>query len=40
MAISFTFSDEEKTLTDKEIDGMMQKIIISCEKELGAEIRK
>ena len=40
MAISFTFSDEEKTLTDKEIDGMMQKIIASYEKELGAEIRK
>lgn len=40
MAISFTFSDEEKTLTDKEIDDMMQKIIASYEKELGAEIRK
>jgi phenylalanyl-tRNA synthetase beta chain len=40
MAISFTFLDEEKTLTDKEIDGMMNKIIVSYEKELGAEIRK
>ncbi len=40
MAISFTFLDEEKTLTDKEIDGMMNKIIASYEKELGAEIRK
>jgi phenylalanyl-tRNA synthetase beta chain len=40
MAVSFTFLDEEKTLTDKEIDGMMNKIISSYEKELGAEIRK
>jgi len=40
MAISFTFLDEEKTLTDKEIDGMMNKIIASYEKELNAEIRK
>ncbi len=40
MAISFTFLDEEKTMTDKEIDGMMSKIIGAYEKELGAEIRK
>ena len=40
MAISFTFLDEEKTLTDVEIDGMMNKIIGTYEKELGAEIRK
>jgi phenylalanyl-tRNA synthetase beta chain len=40
MAISFTFLDEEKTLTDKEIDSMMSKIIGAYEKELGAEIRK
>ena len=40
MAVSFTFLDEEKTMTDKEIDGMMQKIISSYEKELNAEIRK
>ena len=40
MAISFTFLDEEKTLTDKDIDGMMNKIISSYEKELNAEIRK
>lgn len=39
-AISFTFSDREKTLTDNEIDSMMNKIIVSFEKELGAEIRK
>lgn len=40
LAISFTFSDKEKTLTDKEIDTMMNKIIVSYEKDLSAEIRK
>jgi phenylalanyl-tRNA synthetase beta chain len=40
MAISFTFSDEEKTLTDKEVDGMILKLVQGFEKELGAEIRK
>jgi len=40
MAIKFTFLDEEKTLTDKEIDGWMNKIMTTLEKELGAEIRK
>lgn len=40
LAINFTFLDEEKTLTDKEIDGWMQKIMTSIEKETGAEIRK
>ena len=40
LAINFTFLDEEKTLTDKEIDGWMGKIMTALEKELGAEIRK
>lgn len=40
MAISFTFLDEEKTMTDKEIDSMMNRIIGAYEKELGAEVRK
>ncbi len=40
MAISFTFLDKEKTMTDKEIDGMMNKIIMALEKDLNAEIRK
>lgn len=40
MAVSFNFLDEEKTLTDKEVDEMMQKIIVTFEKELNAEIRK
>lgn len=40
MAISFTFTDEEKTLTDKEADSMVAKLIQALEKEAGAEIRK
>jgi phenylalanyl-tRNA synthetase beta chain len=40
MAVSFTFLDKEKTLTDKEIDGWMNKIMTTLEKELNAEIRK
>lgn len=40
MALSFTFRDPEKTLTDKEIDGWMQRIMQTLEKELPAEIRK
>ncbi|MFT3825586.1 MAG: phenylalanine--tRNA ligase subunit beta [Chitinophagaceae bacterium] len=40
LAVTFTFLDAEKTLTDKEIDGMMDKIMSSLEKEVQAEIRK
>jgi phenylalanyl-tRNA synthetase beta chain len=40
MAVNFTFQDKEKTLTDKEIDGWMQKIMTTLERELGAEIRR
>jgi len=40
LAISFTFIDEEKTLTDKEIDAMMNKIMTTFEEKLSAEIRK
>ena len=40
VAVSFTFLDEEKTLTDKEIDDWMSKIMTTLEKELNAEIRK
>ncbi len=39
-ALSFILQDEEKTLTDKQIDGIMQKLILNFEKEAGAEIRK
>ncbi|AFD05535.1 phenylalanine--tRNA ligase subunit beta [Solitalea canadensis] len=38
-ALSFVIQDEEKTLTDKQIDGIMQKLIAGFEK-VGAEIRK
>lgn len=40
MAISFLFSDDEKTLTDKEVDGMVAKLVQNFETELAAEIRK
>jgi len=40
MAVNFIFLDPEKTLTDKEIDGWMSKIITTLETELSAEIRK
>jgi phenylalanyl-tRNA synthetase beta chain len=40
LAVSFTFLDEEKTLTDKEIEGMVNKIMGALEKEVQAEIRK
>jgi phenylalanyl-tRNA synthetase beta chain len=40
LAVSFTFLDEEKTLTDKEIDGWMSKIMTGLERDLQAEIRK
>ena len=40
LAVSFTFLDDEKTLTDKEIDAMMAKIISYYEKDLMAEVRR
>ena len=40
IAVNFTFLDEEKTLTDGEIDGWMKKIMQGLEKEFQAEIRK
>lgn len=40
LAVNFTFLDEEKTLTDKEIDGWMNQIMQTLEKEVQAEIRK
>jgi phenylalanyl-tRNA synthetase beta chain len=39
-ALSFTLQDEEKTLTDKAIDSVIQKLIYNFGKEAGAEIRK
>ena len=40
MAISMTFLDEEKTLTDTEIDSMMQSLMSTLKTDLHAEIRK
>ena len=40
LAVNFTFLDDEKTLTDKEIDSMMNRIMLTLEQELKAEIRK
>lgn len=39
-ALSFLLQDEEKTLTEKQIEGTMQKLIATFEKQVGAEIRK
>ena len=38
-AVSFTLQDNEKTLTDKQIDKIMSKLQSSFEKQLGAELR-
>jgi phenylalanyl-tRNA synthetase beta chain len=40
LAVSFTFLDEDKTLTDKEIETMVSRIVSALEKEVQAEIRK
>ena len=39
-AVSFTFLDPGKTLTDKEIDSVMDKLVKTFETQLQAEIRK
>ena len=38
-AIAITLQDDEKTLQDKQIDAVMQKITQSLEKRLGASLR-
>ncbi|WP_421920239.1 phenylalanine--tRNA ligase subunit beta [Marinifilum sp.] len=38
-AVSFILQDTEKTLNDKQIEKIMQKLIKSYEKQLGAELR-
>lgn len=40
MALNFQFRDEEKTLTDEDVDRMMQKIIRIFEKDLQAQVRR
>jgi phenylalanyl-tRNA synthetase beta chain len=39
MAVNFTFQDTEKTLTDGEIDKMVQQLVNQYETELGAVVR-
>ena len=38
-AVSFTLLDNNKTLTEKQIDKIMSKLQKSFENELGAELR-
>lgn len=38
-AVNFILQDESKTLTDKQIDAIMNKLISSLKKELNAELR-
>ena len=38
-AVSFMFQDEHKTLTDKVIDKIMNKLQSNFENKLGAELR-
>ncbi len=38
-AVSFIIQDTEKTLNEKQIDKIMQKLIKSYQKQLGAELR-
>ncbi len=39
-ALSFILQDDEKTLADKQIESIIQKLIYNFEKEAGAEIRR
>ena len=39
-ALNFTLQDEDQTLTDKQIDAVMQKIIHNLAQSANAEIRK
>ncbi len=38
-AVSFIFQDDEKTLKDKQVDAIMEKIRTNLEKKLGAKLR-
>jgi phenylalanyl-tRNA synthetase beta chain len=38
-AISFIFRDDHKTLSDKEVDKIMNSLIEACKSELNAVIR-
>lgn len=38
-AVNFILQDEQKTLNDKQIDAIMQKMIQNLKKQIGAELR-
>ncbi len=38
-AVNFVLQDNDKTLNDKQIDAVMQKILHNLQKELGAQLR-
>ncbi|RRD02958.1 phenylalanine--tRNA ligase subunit beta [Prevotella sp. OH937_COT-195] len=38
-AVNFILQDEQKTLNDKQIDGVMNKIVANLRKQIGAELR-
>ncbi|GFI53269.1 phenylalanine--tRNA ligase beta subunit [Muribaculaceae bacterium] len=38
-AIAITLQDDEKTLQDKQIEAVMNKVITNLTKKLGAELR-
>ena len=38
-AVNFILQDEEKTMGDKQIDAIMQKLIVNLKKQLNAELR-
>ncbi len=39
-SVSLLFRDDDKTLKDKEVEKVMDKVMASCESKLNAEIRK
>lgn len=38
-AVNFILQDEQKTMGDKQIDAIMQKLIQNLKKQLNAELR-
>lgn len=39
-ALSFTLQDSERTLTDQEIERIMEKLVAAFEKDFGAQLRR
>ena len=39
-AVTFLLNDDEQTLTEKQIDKTMERLMLALEKEAGAVIRK